>query len=153
MEKAKRDITKPYYDNIPLSALRRVANIYKEGALKYGMDNWRQTVDEDYARDVFNHLMEHLFAFSEIIFHNSVPYDIDIFEDHLGHALWGVLALCEYQERGDIDQFPTKEQVEDAIENFNPLKEDKEEEEVEEVKEEVNYKDKILSLIGFKKEE
>lgn len=52
---------KPRYDLIPTWALRRIAQRFGEGAIKYGEDNWKKGLTDDvFIIDRINHATEHL---------------------------------------------------------------------------------------------
>lgn len=77
----------PRYDLLlsNLSFMKRMAETYGEGALKYGDDNWRKGMPE---KSLINHFMAHL------VQHLSG----DRKEDHLAHMCWGVMTLMWMQE-------------------------------------------------------
>lgn len=68
-----------YYQAIPPSAIRAVARAAKEGSAKYGDHNWLKGFP---VSDLLNHGEKHLWDWIEG----------DRSEDHLGHALWNILA-------------------------------------------------------------
>lgn len=73
------------YDLITPIGLRRVAEAYKEGSVKYGDYNWEKGMP---VSDLLNHAIRHIYLF----------LGGDRSEDHLGHAAWGLLAACHSQE-------------------------------------------------------
>lgn len=53
---------KPRYDLIPDWALVRIADRFKLGADKYGVDNWQKGLgDRDFIIDRLNHAIEHIY--------------------------------------------------------------------------------------------
>ena len=91
---ASRSEYAPSYHQIPSSALRRLAQGYQLGVEKHGTHNWlRGGTDVAYMRQVYDHLIEHLLCYRE-----GVNPD----DDHLGAVLWGVSALIEFEERGQL---------------------------------------------------
>ncbi len=82
------------YDLISPIGLRRLAETYAEGALKYSDNNWLKGFP---ASDILNHLMKHIDQFRLG----------DKSEDHLAHAAWGLFALMHFQEtRPDLMELP-----------------------------------------------
>lgn len=94
---------KPRYDLIPTLALKRVAELYARGAIKYGDHNWMKGAP--FSRTLAS-IERHLHQFKQG----------DTEEDHLAAVAWGCLALMHYQETGrteldDLPRFgPSKEQ-------------------------------------------
>ena len=74
------------YDLITPVGLRRLAETYKEGSLKYGDNNWQKGFP---ASDVMNHAMRHIMLW----------LDGDKTEDHLAHATWNLLTIMHFEER------------------------------------------------------
>lgn len=65
--------------------LRRLAETYGEGAIKYGPNNWKKGFKES----VFiSHALEHI----RLHFHG------DTSEDHIAHACWNLFTLMHFQE-------------------------------------------------------
>ena len=91
---AVRDIQdkKPRYDLIPPHSLKRLANVYTKGALKYSDRNWEKGIS--FQRCIASAL-RHIEAFRLGI--ND--------EDHLGQAAWNLFAIMEFQDlgRNDLD--------------------------------------------------
>ena len=107
---ASRSEYKPAYHHIPASALRRLAQRYALGIEKHGEHNWlRGGTDRHYLSQVFNHIIDHL-----LLYRDGVNND----DDHLGAAMWGIAALCEYEARGHcrpgLIGLPTEQEVADA---------------------------------------
>lgn len=73
------------FDLISTVALRRIAETYGEGSLKYGDDNWLQGLDE---KNLLQHALAHLNQYRAG----------DESEDHLAHATWNLCALMHFQE-------------------------------------------------------
>lgn len=74
------------YDLITPVGLRRLAETYKEGSLKYGDNNWQKGFP---ASDVMNHAIRHMYLW----------LDGDKTEDHLAHAAWNLLTIMHFEER------------------------------------------------------
>jgi hypothetical protein len=73
------------YDLITPIGLARLAKTCKEGADKYGDNNWLKGMP---ATVLLNHAIRHLYLYLEG----------DMTEDHLAHAAWNVLAVCHFEE-------------------------------------------------------
>jgi len=73
------------YDLISAIALRRVAETYAEGAIKYTANNWRRGIP---ASNLLNHALGHVVAFMAG----------DRSEDHMAHAAWNLFAVMEFEE-------------------------------------------------------
>lgn len=84
---AKRDARALRYDLIPPCALKRLAQIYTEGAEHYGAHNWTKGMDYS---DTINHALAHLFNYM------SGKKD----EDHLAKVAWAMFALMYFDESG-----------------------------------------------------
>jgi hypothetical protein len=80
------DADETRFDLIPQVGLRRVAETCAEGAAKYGERNWEAGIP---ASVMLNHALRHLHLYLVG----------DAAEDHLAHAAWNILALCDYEER------------------------------------------------------
>lgn len=74
------------YDLIPPAGVRAVAEACALGARKYGVHNWRKGIP---ASDLVNHALRHVFLW--------LAGDKE--EDHIGHAIWNLMALCEMEAR------------------------------------------------------
>ena len=74
---------KPRYDLIPPELLKRLAELYQRGAIKYGDDNWRKANSEpEYQRfkaSAFRHFM-------------SWIANTDTEEDHAIGAIWNIMS-------------------------------------------------------------
>ena len=73
------------YDLISPIAMRRLAETYAEGFVKYGAGNWLKGIPQS---NLFNHLQRHLLMYQAG----------DRSEDHLGHALWNLVTLTHFDE-------------------------------------------------------
>ena len=73
------------YDLIPLAGLRRLAATCADGARKYGDHNWQKGIP---ASVMLNHAIRHAYLWLAG----------DDAEDHLAHAAWNLLAVCDYEE-------------------------------------------------------
>ena len=79
------------YDLVSPVGLRRLAETYATGAVKYGAHNWRK--GQPFS-DLLNHAIKHLYQWQQG----------DQTEDHLAHAAWGLFALMEFEEtRPELD--------------------------------------------------
>jgi hypothetical protein len=91
---AKRDTQtgKPRYDLIPLTGLKRIAELYTRGAEKYDDNNWKKGIP--YSR-CYASAFRHLIQWAEG----------DQSEDHAAAVAWNMLALMHYQEteRHELD--------------------------------------------------
>lgn len=74
------------FDLITPIGLRRLAETYKEGSVKYGDNNWQKGFP---ASDVMNHAIRHMYLW----------LDGDKTEDHLAHAAWGLFTVMHFEER------------------------------------------------------
>lgn len=95
------------YDLLPVFATRRLARWYELGAGKYGDRNWEKGI-----------------PFSRCI--DSCKRHIDKFimgmhdEDHLAAAVWNLMAIMDYQERGmgssydDLPHYMDKKETEET---------------------------------------
>jgi len=89
----KRDSAdgKLVYTLIPIPALRRVAQHYKNGMKKYGRNNWHKlNTPEDierYKQSMYRHLIQYL--------------DGEKDEDHLSAVVWNAMALLYYEEKDE----------------------------------------------------
>jgi len=80
-----RDADDTRYDLITPIGLRRLAETYAEGALKYGENNWLAGIPSS---DLFNHAVRHLYLWLAG----------DTSEDHLAHAAWNIFAIMHFEE-------------------------------------------------------
>jgi len=82
---AVREATdKPHYHCIPIEPLRRVAQRYQLGSLKYSDYNWKKGMPYS---DTYDHLMEHL----------SLWREGNTSEDHLAAAVFNIMCLMWYE--------------------------------------------------------
>lgn len=78
------------YDLLSPHALRRIAIVMEKGAEKHGDNNWKKGIPQSRLLDsAIRHLNQ---------FHMGM-----IDEDHLGHALFNVMALIHFQEENRTD--------------------------------------------------
>lgn len=80
------DASNVRFDLITPVGLRRLAETYKEGSVKYGDNNWQKGFP---ASDVMNHAIRHMYLW----------LDGDRTEDHLAHAAWGLFTVMHFEER------------------------------------------------------
>jgi len=73
------------FDLISPVGLRRIAETYGEGSLKYGDENWLKGID---ARNLMNHAQTHINKYMSG----------DRSEDHLAHASWNLFAIMHFEE-------------------------------------------------------
>jgi hypothetical protein len=74
------------YDLITPVGLRRLAETYGEGAVKYGDENWLKGID---CKNLMNHALTHLTQYLAG----------DRTEDHLAHASWNLFAIMHNEEK------------------------------------------------------
>lgn len=72
------------YDLISPIGLRRLAETYAEGSIKYDDNNWRKGMPFS---TTLNHAMAHIIAYMQG----------DKSEDHLAHASWNLFALMHFE--------------------------------------------------------
>lgn len=84
---------KPRYDLIPLSPLRRLAELYARGAVKYGDRNWErgQPISRYYA-SMFRHMVQWACG--------------DRDEDHLAAVVWNAMAIMWTEEQVGDGRLP-----------------------------------------------
>lgn len=86
---------KPRYDLIPGEPLKRLAELYARGAVKYGDSNWKlSNTDEEYARfkeSAFRHFMQWF-------------YDWDKEEDHAAAVVWGIFGYEWHTKHKAVDK-------------------------------------------------
>lgn len=92
---ARRDVQedKPRYDLIPVAALKRLADLYARGAVKYGENNYQKGIP--FSR-VYASMFRHLIQFREG----------DISEDHLAAVAWNAFAIMFYQDEIEKKRLP-----------------------------------------------
>lgn len=73
------------WDLISPIAMHRLAQVYAEGAAKYGANNWEMGMP---VWSILNHVIRHIFLYQSG----------DNSDDHLGHALWGMCAAVHSAE-------------------------------------------------------
>ena len=88
---AKRDKESvPDYSLIPYSSLKRLAQRYTHGSIKYGDRNW-ENGDKDFQRDCLNRIDEH--------YHKYCSGDRT--EDHLAAVAWNAFAVMFFEDKGE----------------------------------------------------
>ena len=89
---AVRDIddTKPRYDLITPQSLKRVADLYRDGAKKYGEHNWEKGIP---LSRCYASLLRHAYAWA------IGKRD----EDHMAAVVWNALAILHFEETGRED--------------------------------------------------
>lgn len=84
------------FDLITPVGLRRLAETYREGADKYGANNWKRGLP---ASDTLNHAIRHVYLW----------LSGDTSEDHLAHAAWGLLTVMHFEEtRPELIDIPER---------------------------------------------
>jgi len=73
------------YDLITPVGLRRIAETYAEGAVKYTPRNWEKGIP---ASNLLNHAMRHV----------ELWRGGDRSEDHLAHATWNLMTIMHFEE-------------------------------------------------------
>lgn len=73
------------FDLISPIGLRRLAETYKEGSVKYSPRQWEKGIP---ASDLLNHAVRHVYLY----------LSGDRSEDHLAHAAWGLFATMHFEE-------------------------------------------------------
>ena len=81
------------YDLLPTRAIRRLAEHYENGAVKYGDDNWLKGIP---LKRMLDSAMRHLFK--------ALEGQTD--EDHLIACAWNVLGIVEIRERIEAGMLP-----------------------------------------------
>lgn len=74
------------FDLITPVGLRRLAETYGEGAVKYSDENWLKGIE---AKNLMNHALTHINKY----------LDGDKTEDHLAHASWNLFAIMHFEEK------------------------------------------------------
>lgn len=81
------------YDLLPCAALRRLAQVYERGASKYAARNWERGMPTHLFMDsALRHTFQYLEGMRD--------------EDHLGHAVFNLLALIDHEERIKKGELP-----------------------------------------------
>lgn len=91
---------KPRYDLIPVGPLKRLADLYMRGAIKYDDNNWMK--GQPYSR-TYASLLRHIYAWREG----------EKTEDHLAAVLWNTMTLMWYQDnKPELDDlFGEKDEI------------------------------------------
>lgn len=88
---------KPRYDLIPVGPLKRLADLYMRGAIKYDDNNWQK--GQPYSR-AYASLFRHMIAWREG----------DRSEDHLAAVAWNAFTIMWYEEnKPELDDLFPKE--------------------------------------------
>lgn len=82
---ASPDKPMPRYDLITPIGIRRLAEVYGEGAVKYAPRNWEKGIPN---WNLMNNAMAHLNAWQRG----------DRSEDHLAKVVWGMFAIMHFEE-------------------------------------------------------
>lgn len=95
------------FDLISPIGLRRLAETYGEGAIKYNDENWLKGIN---AKNLMNHALVHI----------NKWLAGDKTEDHLAHASWNLFAIMHFEEtRPELIDITTRisgfEQVKEMI--------------------------------------
>jgi len=88
------------YDLISPYALRRLAQVYERGSLKYSDRNWEKGAPFcRFLDSALRHIEQYLMRESD--------------EDHLAQAAWNLFAIIHFEElgRADLDDRPKYEQT------------------------------------------
>lgn len=94
---ARRDIQegKGRYDLIPAEPLKRLAQLYERGAIKYGEHNWTKGIPlARYLDSALRHLINYMEGDRE--------------EDHLIAACWNLFSLVATEERINGGHLPAE---------------------------------------------
>lgn len=96
---AKREVfDEVRYDLISPIAMRRIAETYAEGSIKYGDRNWEKGLPFS---NILNHVLAHIYEYMD-----GASLDDDA-EDNLAHAAWGLIALMHYErEHPECNDLP-----------------------------------------------
>lgn len=78
------------FDLLPYRALKRVAQLYERGAVKYDANNWRKGIPMSRCA---SSMLRHAFQ--------ATSGETD--EDHLAAVVFNALAIMQYQEEGRED--------------------------------------------------
>lgn len=89
--KAKTDVLEFDLTQIPTESLVRIGAIFKEGELKYGLNNWRNgAFDRQFQRERANHALHHLMLSIDSLFNNTLSR-----EDDLAKVAWYCVTQME----------------------------------------------------------
>lgn len=89
------------YDLVPTSALHEISKTLREGAEKYGVDNWRLIPVEDHV----NHALQHLYGYLELKRINGIEdlFSHDELTEELAHAACRALFALAVLQDGELD--------------------------------------------------
>lgn len=91
---AMRSSRVPRFDLIPREGLRRLAERYTVGAVRYGDNNWKNGAnDAEYIAQAKAHLIQHVWDYLET--GNAT-------DDNLAAIAWGAFALMEFEYRNNL---------------------------------------------------
>jgi dATP/dGTP diphosphohydrolase len=103
------------YDLIPTTVLKRLAQHYENGAIKYGDNNWQKGQP---LHQYYNSAVRHLNAIVEA----------DLSEDHFAAAIWNIAAMIHHVDAMldgslpiELDSFGIVKQIK-GMEDFDKLK-------------------------------
>ena len=86
------------YELVSPVGLRRLAETYGEGALKYGDHNWEKGIN---IKNLLQHSIAHIYQY----------LDGDASEDHMGHAAWGLFTVMHMEEKlPNMQDVPSRRQ-------------------------------------------
>jgi len=92
------------FDLLPVNALKRLAQLYERGAVKYAARNWEKGIPVE---RMFDSAIRHVFQ----------ALSGDQSEDHLAGAAWNILGIMEYEERRKLGMA----EYESLFEKMGPL--------------------------------
>jgi hypothetical protein len=121
------------YDLLPAHAIRRLAQVYERGAEKYSDRNWEKGMSfSRYMDSALRHIFQHLEGRRD--------------EDHLGHAVFNLLAIMEHQERIERGTLPTT--LDDLPVPIKTLADQLKAEQVLRVAQQAAYRDRLCKCTG-----
>jgi len=89
------EVGKGAFDCIPYAPLKRLADLYQRGAVKYGKHNWQLGIDEGRCySSMIRHAMQAL-----AVFQGHAGEEMQR-EDHLAAVVFNAFCLMFYQETG-----------------------------------------------------
>jgi len=95
---------KPRFDQLPPSALRRIAERARLGVEKHGERNWEKGLfDNAFMKDRFNHAVDHLIQAGANLFATNPQERTAIDEDHLAAAALNCIFLMGYEQASEKD--------------------------------------------------
>jgi hypothetical protein len=154
---AKSSDFAPRYDQIPASALRRIAQRFSKGNTKFdgpeaaylgGEMNW-QKGDASYFRERFNHVIQHLNNWKESFEQGVVTYSRQ-YDDDLAAAVWGIMALMWAEDNDKIQPVYEGPDAEPLPDTFGLNLPDAQDIQGKHIEVESST-DKVLSFFGLKR--